>query len=76
VFNIHNIHVWSDKNPHQVQERGFQVKCNVWTEIIGNRLIRPHILPLRLNGAAYLDFFQNVLNDLLNDVPLAVERDM
>jgi hypothetical protein len=31
-----------------------------------NRLIGPHKLPPRLNGAAYLDFLQNVLNDPVN----------
>jgi hypothetical protein len=33
-----------------------------------NRLIGPHNLPPRLNGAAYLDFLQNVLNDLVNTI--------
>jgi hypothetical protein len=60
VFDNHNTHVWCDENPHQV----------------GDRLIGPHIIPPRLNGAAYLDFLQNVLNELLEDVPLATRRDM
>jgi hypothetical protein len=33
-----------------------------------NRLIGPHNLPPRLNGAAYLDFLQNVLNDPVNTI--------
>jgi hypothetical protein len=38
VFDNHNTHVWCDENPHQVRDR----------------LIGPHIIPPRLNGAAYL----------------------
>jgi hypothetical protein len=48
----------------------------VWVGIIGNRLIRPHVLPQHLNGEEYVvNFLQNVLNDLLDDVPLLFRRD-
>jgi hypothetical protein len=67
VFNSHNTHIWSEENPHQIRERGFQQRfsINVWagTSIIGNRLIRPHILPPHLNGEGYLNFLQNELSD-------------
>jgi hypothetical protein len=42
----------------------------VWAGIIGNRLIGPHVLP------PYLNFLQNELSVLLDDVPLQVRRDM
>jgi hypothetical protein len=48
----------------------------VWAGIIGNRLIGPHVLPPHLNGEGYLNFLQNELSDLLDDVPLQVRRDM
>jgi hypothetical protein len=48
----------------------------VWAGIIGNRLIGPRVLPPHLNGEGYLNFLQNELSDLLDDVPLQVRRDM
>jgi hypothetical protein len=48
----------------------------VWAGIIGNRLIGPHVLPPHLNGEGYLNFLQNELSNLLDDVPLEVRRDM
>jgi hypothetical protein len=36
----------------------------------------PYLLPDRLNGPAYCVFLQEVLPVLLEDVPLAVRRDM
>jgi hypothetical protein len=78
VFNSHNTHIWSEENPHQIRERGLQQRfsINVWAGIIGNRLIGPHVLPPHLNGEGYLNFLQNELSDLLDDVPLQVRRDM
>jgi hypothetical protein len=78
VFNSHNTHIWSEENPHQIRERGFQQRfsINVWAGIIGNRLIGPNVLPPHLNGEGYLIFLQNELSDLLDDVPLQVRRDM
>jgi hypothetical protein len=35
-----------------------------------------HILPRRVKGAGYLDFLRNVWNNLFEDVPLAIGRDM
>jgi hypothetical protein len=62
----------------QIRECGFQQRflINVWVGIIGNRFIRPHVLPQHLNGEEYVvNFLQNVLNDLLDDVPLLFRRD-
>jgi hypothetical protein len=41
-----------------------------------NRLIRPHNLPPRLDGAAYLDFLQNVLNDPVSTIDELAARVM
>lgn len=78
IFNIHNTHVWSDENPHEILPRSFQRKfsINVWAGLLGNQLIGPYILPNRLNGAGYLHFLENVFNDLLDDVPIARRRGM
>lgn len=78
IFNSRNTHVWSDENPHAIRERGFQqhFSLNVWAGIVGDHLIGPYILPPRLNAEGYLHFLRNVLNELLEDVPLANRREM
>ena len=43
---------------------------NVWAGIIGNNLIGPFVFEERLNGEIYLQFLQQNLNNLLEDVPL------
>lgn len=50
IFNYHNTHHWSDENPHAVVESRHQIRfsVNVWAGILGDRLIGPFFLPLRL----------------------------
>lgn len=78
VFNMHNTHVWADENPHAIWEHRFQRKfhVNVWAGLVGGRLIGPHVLPPRLNGVRYLHFLENVLVDLLDDIPLDVRQNV
>ena len=47
---------------------------NVWAGIIGNHLIGPFFIENRLNGAMYLQFLQQNLNDLLKNVPLQIKK--
>ncbi|KAJ8936816.1 hypothetical protein NQ318_015283 [Aromia moschata] len=78
VFNMHNTHVWCDGYPHAYRnfrdQRNFSV--NVWCGIVGDVLIGPHILPDRLTGNGYLNFLQQVLPNLLEEVPLGILRQM
>jgi hypothetical protein len=78
VFNSHNSHFWAHHNPHVTRECGHQVRLsiNVWTGIIGNCVVGPFLLPESLSGPAYCVFLQEVQPLLLEDVPLAVRRDM
>jgi hypothetical protein len=48
----------------------------VWVGIIENHLIRPYVLPRRLNGDGYLQFLNEVLPELLEEVSLAIQRDL
>ena len=77
ITNFHNFHTWAEKNPHQIKQTSFQhrLSLNVWAGVIGNALIRPFVLPPRLNSTTYLEFLQNDLTDLLDDVPL-MQRNM
>lgn len=74
ILNLHNMHHWSDENPHQTVIRSHQYgfSINVWAGIIDNYLIGPFRLPNRLTGALYRNFLENDLNTLLEDVPLAI----
>ena len=60
------------------RKRGHQRRfgVNVWAGILGNKLIGPHILPNRLRGAEYLQFLQEDLPNLLNEVPIGMRRGM
>ena len=78
TFNAHNNHYWTEDNPHQMMERGYQQKfsANVWAEIVGDNLLGPYILPLpaRLTGENYLVFLREVLPELLEEIPVALEQ--
>ncbi|EZA46558.1 hypothetical protein X777_00036, partial [Ooceraea biroi] len=54
----------------------YQFSLNVWVGIIGDCLIGPHFLPLRLNGGSYCQFLEEKLPILLEDVPLHIRHQM
>jgi len=78
IINMHNEHEYAYENPHAIRSSRFQhdFKINVWAGIIGNFLIGPVILPDRLSGASYLNFLENSLPELLEDLPLVLRGEM
>lgn len=78
VFNIHNYHSWAIENPHKARPSNFQTRfsVNLWSGIVNGEFIGPFELPARLNGAQYLEFLRNNLNELLGDVNLSIRRRM
>lgn len=72
VFNFHNTHLWSNENPHSIRVGKSQHRfhLNVWAGIIGNNLVGPYFFEGTLTGPVYLDFLQNQLQDLLEEVPI------
>lgn len=78
INNTRNYHVWSEENPHATIQSNFQHKfsVNVWCGMIDRYLIGPFILENHLTGAHYLNFLQNELQALLEDVPLNVRIQM
>lgn len=78
ILNMHNMHYWSDENPHQTVIRNHQYgfSINVWAGIIDNFLIGPFRMPNRLTGELYRNFLRDELNILLEDVPLNIIRRM
>lgn len=77
-MNMHNLHEWHVENPHLTrQDRSqYRFKVNMWTGILNGQIIGPFELPDALNGEVYLDFLQNHLPSLLEDVPLNIYREM
>lgn len=81
ISNYHNAHYWAPKtlrNPNKKRVKGSQRRfsVNVWMGIINNHLIGPVFLPQNLNGERYQTFLTTELHDLLDDLPLALIRDM
>lgn len=78
IFNTHNSHVWETVNPRVVRRTHFQHRfsVNLWAAIIGDQLIGPIEIPDRLNANLYLNFLQNDLNPLFDDVPVNVRHNM
>ncbi|KAJ8955745.1 hypothetical protein NQ318_008617 [Aromia moschata] len=78
ITNLHNQHVYADENPHAIITKSFQrvFSINVRMGFINNSLIGPIRLPNRLDGNSYLDFLQNTLPDLFDDLPLNLRNQM
>lgn len=78
ISNCHNSHIWAVENPRAVRRNHFQYRfsINVWAGLVNGQLIGPFVLPNRLTGNDYLLFLQNYLQELLEEVPLNVRRQM
>jgi hypothetical protein len=48
------------------------ILINVWVDIVEIHLVGPYVLPRRLNGVGYLQFLNDVLPELLEQIPLAI----
>lgn len=76
--NLHNMHYYSQNNPHWMQEVQHQGKwsVNVWCGILCGQIIGPFIFDGNLNGEIYLNFLQHELPILLEGIDLATRKDM
>ena len=76
-FNSRNSHIWHDENPHAVAPRRHQQQfsVNMWAGILGENII-VYLLPARLSANIYLDFLQNILPLLLQNIPLNLRNNM
>ena len=50
--------------------------ANCWCGIVGDHVIGPYFFEGRLIGQVYANFLQNVLPQLMEDVPLHVRMNM
>lgn len=69
--NRHNFHYYSTENPHFMRQIDHQHRwsLNVWGGIVGRNVVGPHFFNGHLNGPMYLNFLQQVLPNLLRNVP-------
>jgi len=69
TVNRHNMHYWSQENPHWLRQDHHQIrwKVNVWAGILGDTVIGPYFIDGALTGRRYLRF---LTEDLLDTVPL------
>lgn len=75
-INRHNFHFYANENPHFTRsiDRQHRSSLNVRVGILGERVIDPYFFEGPLNGDAYLNFVKNILQNLLEDVPLDLRR--
>ncbi|KAJ8913800.1 hypothetical protein NQ315_002706 [Exocentrus adspersus] len=73
MFNKQNTRYWAQQTQHEMREGNFQERfgVNVWTGVVGNRIIGPILFQGHLTGARYLGFLQNEIEEHLNNLPLA-----
>jgi hypothetical protein len=76
TIHFHNHHQWAEDNPHGILQsrKQQQFSNNVGSDIVGDCLAGPHVLPRWPSGNHYRDL--RVLNDLpsILDVPLEVRE--
>ncbi|KAK3932761.1 Ribosome maturation factor RimP [Frankliniella fusca] len=79
TVNQHNSHYYAVENPRWVMDNYIQDRwgVNVWGGVIGRHVIGPYFFDDgAVNGERYLQLLQEDLDDLLEDVPLAVLQRM
>lgn len=72
ITNTRNSHSWALENPFETTETHFQYRfsVNIWCGVLNNLLIGPFVFQERLTSEHYLNFLQNDLSGLMEDVPL------
>lgn len=76
--NRKNEHYWANENPHFVNEIENQghFGINVWCGMVGRHLVGPYFFENILDGRRYLQFLQEELPGLLEDIPLQLRLNL
>lgn len=77
LYNQHNEHWWSFRNPHVIRETYHQVRfsVNVWAGILRDKILGPYFIDGHLTGGTYLDMLRGVVSEYLEDMPLRYIQD-
>jgi hypothetical protein len=78
MMNLQNLHVWAEENPYPTRSSSFQHRfsVNVLAGIVDDHLTGPYVMEDRIGCAQYLNFLQETLPILTDDLPLNVRQDM
>lgn len=78
MLNVYNAHMWYVDKPYRTRTCAAQqhFTVHVWLDIEADSLLGPCILSPWLHSSKYLAFLQDVLPEMLNDVPAHVRRGM
>lgn len=77
ALNRHNFHYYSTTNPHYIVTHSqTRWSLNVWGGVLGEYVIGPYFFERRVTGEVYLDFLENRLPELLENVPLNIRQRM
>ena len=76
--NRHNMQYLANENLRWMTTVPFQhlSSVNCWCSIVGDHVIGPYFFEGSLTGQFYANFLQNVLRQLMEDVPLHVRLSM
>ena len=75
-MNLRNLHIYSDENPRVTRSASFQrrFRVNVWSGILGITPIGSFIIEGSMRDEDYLNFVEDVVMPMLNDMPLQSRR--
>ena len=75
-MNLHNLQIYSDENPRVIRSASFKrmFRVNVWAGIMGITLIGPFIIEDSMRAEDYLNFIEDVVTPMLDDMPLQSRR--
>ena len=73
-----HLHYYSPDNPPWIRQGHFQTvySTNIWCGILNNQIIGPHFFRGNLKGNMYLNFLQNDLPLLLEDIDLETRQNL
>ncbi|CAH0551598.1 unnamed protein product [Brassicogethes aeneus] len=74
VINKHNCRYWSQENPNWIRQTKFQTRfgVNVWCGIVNGYIVGPYLYHEHLTSVRYLQFMQNDLPLLLQNLGIDV----
>ena len=77
-FLLMHMHYWANENPRWMRTVPFQHpwSVNCWCGIVGDHVIGLYFFEGRLTGQVFANSLQNVLLQLMEDVPLNVRMNM
>lgn len=71
--NLHNAHIWSERNPHWLRQQNHQVhwSFNVWCGIYNDQIVGPYFYDENLTSSFYVNrMLRGLVDDFTSSIPL------